>query len=60
MARARGRVPSPPEKQQFNVYLPGDLVKRLKHHAIEQGDSLSRLVERIFHEYLDRNEEDRK
>ncbi len=47
-------------KQQFNVYLPPDLVKQLKHHAIERGDFLSGLVERIFREYLERNEEDGK
>jgi hypothetical protein len=47
------------EKQQFNVYLPRDLVRRLKHYAIESGDSLSGLVERIFSEYLDRAEEER-
>jgi metal-responsive CopG/Arc/MetJ family transcriptional regulator len=48
-----------PEKQQFNVYLPRDLVRRLKHYAIESGDSLSGLVERLFREYLDRAEEER-
>jgi len=53
--QARDRSGS--EKQQFNVYLPPDLVKRLKHHAIEQGESLSRLVERIFGDYLDAKEE---
>lgn len=47
----------PATKQQFNVYLPTDLVKRIKHHAIERGDSLSRLVERVFREYLDRARE---
>ncbi len=41
-----------PEKQQFNVYLPPELVKQMKHHAIESGESLSKLVERIFSDYL--------
>jgi hypothetical protein len=45
-----------PEKQQFNIYLPPDLVRRIKHHAIDRGESLSRLVERIFDEYLARVE----
>ncbi len=59
-AAARRRAPQLVEKQQFNVYLPPELVKELKHHAIERGDSLSRLVERIFREYLERQEESRK
>lgn len=57
MTRSQRRVPQTAAKQQFNVYLPRDLVKKLKHHAIERGDSLSRLVERIFREYLEQNEE---
>ena len=57
MPRSQQRSLRAPEKQQFNVYLPRDLVKELKHHAIERGDSLSRLVEQIFSEYLKQNEE---
>lgn len=49
----KGRKPT--EKRQFNVYLPPELIRRLKHHAIDHGDSLSSLVERIFKQYLDRN-----
>ncbi len=41
-------------KQQFNVYLPPELVRELKHAAIDDRSSLSRYVERIFQEYLDR------
>jgi hypothetical protein len=41
-------------KQQFNVYLPPALIKRLKHHCIERGGSLSALVEHILSDYLDK------
>jgi len=47
-------------KQQFNVYLPPDLVKQMKHHAIEEGEFMSRLVEKIFRSYLATHEEKRK
>ncbi len=39
-------------KVQFNVYLPAALVRALKHRAIDEGASLSALVERIAAEYL--------
>ena len=44
-------------KQQFNVYLPPELVRELKHAAIDEGYSLSRLVERLFREFLERRKE---
>jgi len=40
------------EKQQFNVFLPTDVVKELKHLAIERGESLSSFVEQIFREQI--------
>jgi hypothetical protein len=55
-ARSSARV----EKQQFNVFLPRDVVKQLKHLAIERGESLSSLVERIFREQIELSEKEGK
>ena len=47
-------------KQQFNVYLPPELVRELKHAAIDDRLSLSGYVERIFREFLNRRTKQRK
>ena len=39
-------------KQQFNIYLPPELVRAIKHAAIDEAQSLSGFVERIFRAYL--------
>ena len=41
-------------RQQFNVSLPPDLVRRVKHRAVDDQLSLSDLVERVLVAHLER------
>ncbi|WP_181274586.1 ribbon-helix-helix domain-containing protein [Brevibacterium oceani] len=45
-------------KQQFNIWLPPDLVKRVKHASVDEQVSLSVFVEQALERHLSNLEND--
>jgi len=40
------------ERAQFNVYLPVELIRAVKHAAVDAGSSLSAYVQAVLEEHL--------
>ncbi len=45
------------KKQQFNIYLPSDLIKQVKFAALESDKSLSRFVEDVLRRAVEQAQE---
>jgi post-segregation antitoxin (ccd killing protein) len=51
-------VNNPPSKQQLNIYLPPELIIRVKHKAIDVDVTVSTFVEQALRHYLEQLRQD--
>lgn len=51
---------APDKKQQFNIYLPPELIREVKHASVDAGGSLSDFVAEALEEYLQTRDRERK
>ena len=47
-------------KDQFNVYLRADVIREIKHAAIDSGQKLGEFVEGVFQDHLRRQRAGKK
>ena len=47
------------KKQQFNIYLPPDLIKQVKFAALESDKSLSRFVEDVLRQAVEQAQDNK-
>ncbi|HEY7887786.1 MAG TPA: ribbon-helix-helix protein, CopG family [Steroidobacteraceae bacterium] len=50
----------PGDVKQFNVYLPTEMIREVKHHAVETEQSLSAIVAAALRAYLDAQRRSRR
>jgi hypothetical protein len=50
----------PGDVKQFNVYLPAELIRELKHYAVDTEQSLSAIVTDAIREHLARRAKPRR
>ena len=48
------------EVRQFNVYLPAELIRAVKHHAVETEQSLSAIVAMALRDHLAKQQKPQK
>jgi predicted HicB family RNase H-like nuclease len=58
LKRKKGNMPPEEQekKQQFSVYLPPELIREVKHTAVDHGMSLSAFIEQMLRTHLQKQQ----